>query len=126
MAPQWLTGLLGQVPQGTGRASRIGRTGRRTRQRVERYFECNWVSPWGEEESRVRSISKTGCYIDSRLSVPPEGTWIRDLRVALPTGCIKVEGMVLEATPGIGFAVRFTSVDDEASARLSDLVAARG
>lgn len=105
--------------------TREGKSRPRTRQRLERYFECNWLSPWGEEETRVRSISNSGCYVDCRLSVPPEGTWIRELRVALPSGCITVEGMVLQANPGVGFAVRFTSVDDQARAMLTDLVATR-
>jgi len=99
--------------------------GRRQRQRVERYFECNWLSPWGEEQTRVSSISPTGCYIDSRFTVPPEGTWVREISVALPDGSVTVGGTVLMATPGVGFAVRFTQVDDSVRARLTELVAAR-
>lgn len=93
------------------------------RQRIERYFECNWVGSGGEVETRVRSISPTGCYIDSRLAVPPEGTRVREIHVALPGGCITVEGMVLQTRPGDGFAVRFTSVDTATRAMLSNLCA---
>ena len=114
MARQWLTGLWKK-----GSATRGGR---RQRQRIERYFECDWFTAWGEEKTRVSSISPTGCYIDSRLTVPPEGTFLQGISVALPGGQITVDGMVLQATPGVGFAVRFTEVNDEARARLTGLV----
>ncbi len=60
------------------------------RQRIERYFECNWLSAQGVDETRVRSISRTGCYIDSRVAVPPEGARVPEISVALPGGCITV------------------------------------
>lgn len=116
MARRWFTALWKQARPG-------GR--RQQRQRIERFFECNWLSPWGPEETRVRSISQTGCYIDSRLSVPPTGTCLREICVALPGGCVTLEGTVLQATPGVGFAVRFTSVDAETHARLCAAVGAR-
>lgn len=118
MARRWLTALL-------KRDRPEPRDTRPRRQRIERYFECDWLSVWGQQASRVSSISPTGCYIDSRLTVPPEGTCVRDIRVALPGGCIAVAGTVLQATPGVGFAVRFTGVDDETRARLRDLVGVR-
>ena len=115
MARRWLTGLWKQRrPNG----------GRRTRQRIERYFECNWLSAWGEEQTRVSSISPTGCYIDSRFTVPPEGTHVREICVAVPGGEISVHGTVIGATPGIGFAVRFADMDDETRAKLRGLVGA--
>ena len=116
MARQWLTALL--------KRGRPAGDRRPQRHRIERYFECNWLSEWGMEETRIRSISNTGCYIDSRLTVPPEGTSLPEISVALPGGCITVGGTVLMATPGVGFAVRFTGVDPETRARLSSLVAA--
>ena len=112
MAWQWLTARLNRPPGG-------GR--RRQRQRIYRYFECNWVSTWGEQQSRVSSISPTGCYIDSRLTVPPEGYHVREISVALPSGELSVHGTVLKATPGVGFAVRFADMDDETQARLCAL-----
>ena len=39
MAGQWFTTLWNRGPG----------SGRRQRQRIYRYFECNWVSPWGEQ-----------------------------------------------------------------------------
>jgi hypothetical protein len=95
------------------------------RQRIEQYFECDWLSAWGDEKTRVSSISPTGCYIDSRFVVPPEGTRVREICIALPGGCARFDGTVLQATPGIGFAVRFADVDDATRARLKVLVGAR-
>ena len=92
------------------------------RQRIHRYFECNWLGEGGEEQTRVSSISPTGCYIDSRSTVPPEGTHLQEINVALPGGDLTLEGTVIGATPGIGFAVRFTGVNRETRTRLCRLV----
>src|SRR4029079_11431598 len=57
---------------------------RRQRQRVALYFNCRWLGPWGEERARISSLSPTGCYIESRFSVPPEGEPIQELAIVLP------------------------------------------
>ena len=98
---------------------------RRRRHRVEEYFDCTWLSDWGEEKCRVSSLSPTGCYIEGRFSVPPEGTPVQDITVTLPTGPITVQGEVVHAMPGVGFAVRFSDVDDTARARLTALAQTR-
>ena len=118
MARQWFTALWNRGP------SSPRRQGRGQRQRIDRYFECNWLSDWGEEQTRVSSISPTGCFIDSRCTVPPSGAHVQELSVALPGGCITVEGTVLAARPGIGFAVRFEGVDAATHDRLRSLVGA--
>lgn len=121
MAQRWLTALWSRVPNGPHAPS-----GRRPkRQRIERYIECNWVSPWGDEQTRISSLSPTGCYINSRFSVPPQGTHVREICLAVPDGQISVHGIVVSATPGVGFAVRFADMDDETNARLRKLVGAR-
>jgi len=94
---------------------------RRRRHRVEQYFDCSWLSDYGEEVCRVSSLSPTGCYIEGRFSVPPVGSPIQAITVTLPTGPITVQGEVVHAMPGVGFAVRFTEVDDRARARLTAL-----
>jgi hypothetical protein len=42
--------------------------------------------------------------------------------VALPGGELTLEGTVIDATPGIGFAVRFSGVNRETRNRLCRLV----
>lgn len=91
---------------------------RQQRQRIFRYVDCTWESPWGEERSRISSLSPTGCYIQERFSVPKTGEVIRELAVALPGGAVNVQGIVTDATRGVGFAVRFVRVDPDARNRL--------
>jgi PilZ domain-containing protein len=95
---------------------------RQQRQRIERYFDCTWRSVWGEQRSRISSLSPTGCYIDSRLTAPAEGTVVRDLTLAFPTDTLILRGTVLATMRGIGFAVRFTDLDDDTRDRLSALI----
>ena len=95
----------------------------RRRQRVARYFDCSWLGPWGEERARVSSLSLTGCYIESRFSVPPDGVVIRELTIGVPTGTVNLEGTVVDAMSGVGFAVRFSDVDAKTRERLNVLIA---
>jgi len=75
------------------------------------YFDCTWSSAFGEERARISNISPTGCYIESRFSVPAEGTALTDLTANLPVGTLTLQGTVIDATPGVGFAVRFSELD---------------
>jgi len=118
MAWQWLKRWLNREGNGNRRL-RMPPT---KRQRIQRYFECNWLSDGGEEQTRVSSISPTGCYIDCRATAPVEGTHLQGISVALPGGTVTLEGTVIGASPGVGFAVRFTGVDREARTRLCRLV----
>jgi hypothetical protein len=54
--------------------------------------------------------------------VPTDGATIRELTVALPTGALNLRGTVLEAMPGVGFAVRFSDLDTKTRDRLRVLV----
>ena len=104
------------------RALRLGKRSRRQGQRVVRYFDCSWLSPWGQERARVSSLSLTGCYIESRFSVPPDGVVIRDLTIALPTGTVRLEGTVVDAISGVGFAVQFSQFDVKTRESLNVLI----
>lgn len=86
------------------------------------YFDCTWLSPWGEERARVSSLSLTGCYIESRFSVPPDGVVIRELTIALPTGTVNLEGTVVDAISGVGFAVQFSEFDTNTRESLNVLI----
>ena len=104
------------------RGSRGLSDSRQQRQRIERYFDCAWLSVWGEQRSRVSILSPTGCYIDSRFTVPAEGTVVRDITLTLPTGTLTLQGTVIATMRGVGFAVRFTELDKDTRDRLSALI----
>ena len=89
---------------------------------MERYFECTWPSEWGEEHSRVSNLSPTGCYIESRSAVPVEATTLSDIMITLPGGAITLQGTVVHAIRGVGFAVEFTDLDQDTHDVLSELV----
>ena len=110
MTPQWF------------KAFRLQRQHSQKRQRITRYFACTWQSEWGPQRSRVSSLSPTGCYIEDRFTVPPSGDRIAELTVNLPNGQVCVEGTVMDAMPGVGFAVRFTQIDADTHARLTAAV----
>lgn len=95
---------------------------RQQRQRIARYFDCTWQSAWGPARSRVSSLSPTGCYIEDRFTVPTEGEAVEELTVDLPIGRVNLQGTVLEAMPGIGFALRFTGLDSDTRSRLTEMV----
>ena len=114
MPQGWLRALNGGKPEGE----------RRRRQRIVRYFDCTWSSQWGEERARISNISPTECYIESRFSVPAEGTVLTDLTFTLTTERLSVQGTVIDATPGVGFAVRFTELDAHTLDCLNALAAA--
>ena len=95
---------------------------RQTRQRIERDFDCTWLSTWGEEKARISSLSPTGCYIDSRFTTPADGTVVPDITIALDTGSLTIQGTVINSMRGIGFAVRFTELDRDTRDRLSVLI----
>ena len=94
---------------------------RRRQQRVEQYFDCVWVSEWSEERSRVSNLSPEGCYIECRSTVPRQGTAVSAITVSLPTGEVTMQGTVVHSIRGVGFAVQFTAVDEDAHATLSAL-----
>jgi PilZ domain-containing protein len=113
MPRQWLRAWRGSRGLGDSRQQR---------QRIERYFDCTWLSVWGEQSSRVSSLSPTGCYVDSRFTVPAEGTVVRDITLALATGTLTLQGTVIATMRGVGFAVRFTELDEDTRDRLSALI----
>jgi len=110
------------MPQRWLNALWLGKPRRQPRQRLVRYFDCTWMSAWGQERARVSSLSPTGCYIESRFSVPPAGEVVRELTIALPSGQVKLHGTVIDAMSGVGFAVRFNELDTKSRERLSALI----
>jgi hypothetical protein len=107
MVLEWLRG------PGKGTPQRKREQERRTRRRIVQYFDCTWSSAYREERARISNISPTGCYIESRFSVPEQGTELADLTVSLSTGSLILPATVITTTPGVGFAVRFAQLDPQ-------------
>jgi PilZ domain-containing protein len=100
---------------------------REQRQRVVQYFDCTWVSQWGPMNARISNLSPTGCYIDSRFSVPAVGETVENITVTPSAeNPLVLHGTVIDATRGIGFAVRFTELDEDTGERLNALLRSRG
>ena len=113
-----------------GRASvaerRMGAGGREQRQRLDQYFDCIWVSQWGPMPARLSNLSPTGCYIDSRLNVPAVGETVENITViSVAEHPLVLHGTVIDSTRGIGFAVRFTELDEDTRERLRALLRSR-
>jgi hypothetical protein len=105
------------------RRRRINADGRQERQRIVQYFDCIWLSKWGSMTARISNLSPTGCYIDSRLNVPAVGETVENITVTPSAGSpLVLHGTVIDSTRGIGFAVRFTELDEDTRDRLSALL----
>lgn len=104
----------------------VSADGREQRQRVVQYFDCTWVSQWGPMNARISSLSPTGCYIDSRFSVPAVGETVENITVTpRAENPLVLHGTVIDATRGVGFAVRFTELDEATRERLNALLRSR-
>jgi PilZ domain len=116
---QWLAALSGRRREQPGQPKHSDRP---QRQRIMRYFDCTWSGTFGEERARVSNISPTGCYVECRFAIPAQGDILNDLTVNLPSGALMVHGTVVDASPGLGFAVRFADLDAHALEYLNALV----
>ena len=116
MSLNWFKGLRRGNPPASDKGP-----DRRQRYRTEQYFDCTWISVWGEERSRISSLGPTGCYIESRTT-PTEGTVVPEIVIHLASGPVTVQGTVISTMRGVGFAVRFSDVTQDADERLSALV----
>jgi len=47
---------------------------------------------------------------------------VRDLTIALPTGSVNLQGTVVNATSGVGFAVRFIDIDTKTQESLGAFI----
>ena len=105
------------------RRRRINADRRQERQRIVQYFDCIWVSEWGPTTARISNLSPTGCYIDSRFNVPAVGETVENITVTSSAESpLVLHGTVIDSTRGIGFAVRFTELDEDTRERLSALL----
>ena len=94
---------------------------RRRAQRVEVNLPVHWEGVLEHHEATVTSLSSSGCFVLTGGKVEPKEL-IR-LEMILPDKsliCLWAE--VVEEAYDIGFAVRFTTIDDEDHLRLAAFV----
>jgi hypothetical protein len=81
-------------------------------ERVTYYTETTLECSSGKRDVRISDLSRGGCYIDSIATVQ-EGE-IVSFDIVVPPGVrLKFQGEVAYIVSGMGFGVRFVSMNDE-------------
>lgn len=94
---------------------------RRRYPRVKVNLSARWEGVLSQQEASVTNLSKTGCFVLSGGKVEPKEL-IR-LEITFPDNAqIYPWAEVVEEASEIGFAVNFTSMDDEEIERLEQYV----
>lgn len=94
---------------------------RRRSPRVKVNLPARWEGVLSQQQASVTDLSKTGCFVLSGGKVEPREL-IR-LEITFPDNAqIYPWAEVIEEASEIGFAVRFTSMDDEENERLEQFV----
>jgi PilZ domain len=95
---------------------------RRAAPRVRVDLQARWEGVLTQQQAQVTSLSTSGCFLLSGGQVEPKEL-IR-LEISLPDQTpIYFWAEVVEAAYEIGFAVRFTAMEDEDQRRLAEYVA---
>lgn len=94
---------------------------RRAAPRVKVNLRARWEGDYGQEEADVTSLSRNGCFVLSGGTVA-QSELVR-LEIMLPDGePIYVWAEVVEAADEIGFALRFTSLEEADEVRLAEFL----
>jgi hypothetical protein len=80
-------------------------------------LEAKWRGSSGATPCRISDISLTGCFVQS-LAAPSVGTKTKLTIDFGPERSVTVRGEVVYTETGMGFAVKFTDLDDETGASL--------
>lgn len=91
---------------------------RRKAQRLQVNFPVRWEGVLTQQDGTVTSISESGCFVLTGGEVQQKEL-IR-LEIDFPSGPACFWSEVVDEAYEIGFAVRFTSADDEDMATLHD------
>jgi uncharacterized protein YlaN (UPF0358 family) len=94
---------------------------RRRAQRVEVDLPARWEGVLTQQQSQVTNLSVNGCFVLSGGKV--EAKELVRLEIDLPDGPIYFWAEVVDAAYEIGFAVRFTAIEDEDQKRLTEFIA---
>jgi hypothetical protein len=94
---------------------------RRRAPRVKVNLRARWEGNLGQQEANVTSLSTLGCFVLSGGTVEPKEL-IR-LEIMFPNDApIYMWAEVVEKAEEIGFAMQFTSIEDEDQARLAQFI----
>src|ERR1044072_8015441 len=94
---------------------------RRSSQRKRILLEAKWESMSHTHEARVDDVSLGGCFVNTFGRVEPNETV--NLQIQLPSGeWLPLRGEVASYQPGVGFGLAFTSLSEEESAVLKELM----
>ncbi len=95
---------------------------RRSKPRLTVSLDAVWDSTTGRQSARITNLSEGGCYLDTvgetlsgeivcfRLLMPNHDDWLY------------LEGEVRHYTPGVGFGVRFTDLNEEQKEKIALLI----
>ena len=94
---------------------------RRTNERKQILLEAKWRGVSRRHEARVDDVSLGGCFVNTYAQVEL-GEHI-DLQIQLASGgWLSLRGHVASYHPGVGFGMSFTSLSDEETAGLEELL----
>jgi hypothetical protein len=94
---------------------------RRRHPRVKVNLPARWEGALSQHEARVTNLSKNGCFVLSGGKV--EFRELIRLEITFPDNeQIYPWAVVVEEASEIGFAVNFTSMDDDENARLEQFL----
>ena len=94
---------------------------RRSSERKKVLLEARWSSMSRRHEARVDDVSLGGCFVNTYGHVEfdePVG-----LELLLPSGeWLALQGKVASYHPGVGFGMAFTSMSEEQTAAVKELI----
>jgi len=96
---------------------------RRRARRIKVNLSARWEGVLTHQQAQVTDLSTTGCFLLSGGQV--EAKELVRLEIELPDGPIYFWAEVVDAAYEIGFAVRFTAIEDVDEKRLVEFVASR-
>src|SRR5215207_8604692 len=94
---------------------------RRNSERKRLLLEAKWESMSRTHEARVDDVSLGGCFVNTPGRV--ELNEAVNLEIQLPSGeWLPLRGLVASYQPGVGFGLSFTSLSEDETARLRELM----
>ena len=94
---------------------------RRSTRRKLILLEAKWESMSHTHEARVDDVSLGGCFVNTFGRVEPHETV--SIQLLLPSGeWLPLQGEVASYQPGVGFGLAFTSLSEEETKVLQELL----